>query len=98
MVEDPEIPGLETPESVKLLGWLTRWGRSNWEALVKPPVLTSIVIFFGLGYFASRYQAIERHDLDHEHISFLQDQITAYKDRLQGATPDEAAKRFSTLE
>jgi hypothetical protein len=32
-----------------------------------------------------------------ERISFLADQVAAYKDRLQGATPDQAAKELSTL-
>jgi len=33
-----------------------------------------------------------------ERIGFLNDQLAAYKDRLQGATPDQAAKQIALLQ
>jgi len=65
---------------------------------MRAPVIVVLVAVAGAAYFAGRATRNDQHELDQQRISFLQDQITAYKDRLQGATPDQAAKRFSTLE
>ena len=65
---------------------------------MKAPVIVSLLVVAVVAFFGGRATRDEQHDIDGQHISFLQDQITAYKDRLQGASPDEAAKKFSTLE
>jgi len=94
--EPPGAP--EPPELLKAALWVWHHARANWYALVKAPVLAALMIVAVLGFLGGRVNRAEQHDIDQQHISFLQDQIGAYKDRLQGATPDEAAKRFSTLE
>ena len=65
---------------------------------MRPPVIAIIIAAAVIGYCVGVWIGNERHDLDRDRLQFANDQITAYRDRLQGATPDEAAKRFSTLE
>jgi hypothetical protein len=43
-------------------------------------------------------QSSEEVSVKSERIAFLNDQITAYKDRLQGATPDQAARQLNILQ
>ncbi len=65
---------------------------------MKPPVLLAyLLIGLGAFYFGSSRKD-EEISIKNERINFLDDQIAAYKDRLQGATPDEAAKRIAALQ
>jgi hypothetical protein len=95
----------EMPAVIKQAAWLWHHTQANRELFMKAPVLAFAVIALTVGYwFGSSRDNEELRAKDetlntrNERISFLDDQLTAYKDRLQGATPDEAAKRFSTLE
>jgi hypothetical protein len=93
-----EVEPPDAPEWLKSILWICHHARVHWDTLVKPPVIVVILVVAALGFLGGRMSRTDQHDIDQQRISFLQDQITAYKDRLQGATPDEAAKKFSTLE
>jgi hypothetical protein len=100
---DDDAP--EMPAVVKQLAWVWHHTQANRELLVRGPVLAfAVLAAFGGWWFGSTREAEvikvkdETLNTRNERISFLEDQLTAYKDRLQGATPDEAAKKFSTLE
>ena len=94
-----EIPeSLEAPAPpawVKSIHWFLHLLRTNWEALVKPGVLLTVVVVGSTAYWFGTMKSAEVVEVKNERIQFLNDQIIAYKDRLQGATPDEAARRFS---
>ena len=96
--EPSDHPSPEAPDWLKSILWALHHIRTNLDALMKAPVLVALVAVAVVGFIGGRADRTEQHDIDQQRISFLQDQITAYRDRLRGATPDEAAKRFSTLE
>jgi hypothetical protein len=96
----PEMPAL-----IKQLAWLWHHTRTNRKLLVKGPVLAFAAITAVTGFWvgSTRENEVlkvkeETLSTKNERINFLEDQLSAYRDRLQGATPDEAAKRFSALE
>jgi len=101
IVAMPDIPKLsdspELPDLAKWLLWLRHQFQENWQALMKPPVLAALCI---IGYSAYSY-GVSRNadaiDVKNERIYFLNDQLSAYKDRLGGATPDQAAKEILAL-
>lgn len=65
---------------------------------MRPPVLLAyVLIAVGAYYFGSSRNS-EQIAVKDERIHFLNDQIAAYKDRLQGATPDQAAKQIALLQ
>lgn len=105
--EPPEKP--EAPEQIKNLRWLYHHLQANWEVLVKPPVILTLLLFAAgggwLGYWSGTKQSTQqeaavagRLDIANDRITFLQDQLAAYKDRLQGATPDQAARQVTVLQ
>lgn len=100
MVETPpEIPEPpEAPDWIKTVHWVQHHLRTNWEALVKPPVLIVICLMAVAAYEFGASRESDMMDVKNERISFLNDQLGAYKDRLNGATPDEAAKQFTSLQ
>jgi hypothetical protein len=71
--------------------------KDNWKAFIKPPILATVIIIAGLAYNFGVSRGSEVNGIKDERITFLNDQLTAYKDRLQGASPDEAAKQVSEL-
>jgi hypothetical protein len=86
------------PEWVQSARWVSHHIKQNWEALTKPPVVISLMLVGLLGYRYGSSQSSEEISVKTERIAFLNDQIAAYKDRLQGATPDQAAKQLNTLQ
>ena len=71
---------------------------------MKPPVFVAIIIVASLGVWYGSGRSADRLDVArdnlnvaNERIAFLGDQVSAYKDRLQGATPDQAAKQIAIL-
>jgi hypothetical protein len=66
--------------------------------LTKPPVLGLALVALAVGFSAGNWHRADVTEVLREKNDFLNSQLGAYKDRLQGASPDEAAKKFSTLE
>jgi hypothetical protein len=91
-------PVPEVPEMFKPAVWAWHHSRANRELLMRGPVLALAVASLFLGYWFGSSRESELLKIKDERNTFLVDQIAAYKDRLQGATPDEAAKKFSDLE
>ena len=94
--KSPELP--EAPEALKWIPYGWHHAKTNWESLVKPAVLAVLLL---VGFFAYRV-GLDKHgemiEIKDERIKQLNEQIAAYKDRLQGATPDEAAKQMARLQ
>ncbi len=96
--------GPEIPELLKPVVWAWHHSRRNRELLLKAPVLAFAGIALLVGYWLGSSKESgelklrdETLNTRNERISFLSDQLTAYKDRLKGATPDEAAKEIAEL-
>jgi hypothetical protein len=97
MSADPTKPP-DAPDFVQTILWLWHHTQQHREALMKPPVLLAyLLIALGAFYFGSSRNS-EEIGVKNERISFLNDQVAAYKDRLQGATPDQAAKQIVALQ
>jgi hypothetical protein len=95
MAEQIEPP--ETPDTLKTALWLWHHSREHREALLKPPVLVAyLFIALGAYWFGSSRNA-EELSIKNERLVFANEQLAAYKDRLSGATPDQAAKEIRTL-
>ena len=92
----PEAP--EAPDWAKSALWLWHHSQQHREALLKPPVLLAFAIIAAIFYYFGSSRNGEQLDIKNERIGFLNDQVNAYKDRLQGATPDQAAKQIVTLQ
>jgi hypothetical protein len=60
-------------------------------------VILGFVIVALAAYFYGASKSDEQIGIKNERINFLNDQLTAYKDRLQGATPDQAAQQIALL-
>jgi hypothetical protein len=91
----PEEPQL--PEWAVNLAWAQHHIRTNWEALVKPPVIMILLLTALIGYYVGSSGSREEIGVKNERISFCNEQVSAYRDRLQGATPDQAAKEIAGL-
>jgi hypothetical protein len=86
--------------------WERRWNRvaREWHVIWEAKGLfgtAALLLVAGTAFITWRAVASldnEEIAVKAERIAFLNDQITAYKDRLQGATPDQAAKRIADLE
>jgi len=87
----------EAPETAKWLSWCWHHLHQNWMQLVKPVVLAAIVIAGLAGYQFGNSKSEDLLKLKDERAGFLGDQIAAYKDRLQGASPDQAAGQIAGL-
>ncbi len=105
MAEEAEKPALpeaieapETPEAFKWIPFAWHHARSSREALMKPAVWGAIALFAFLAYRYGSNESGELVKVKDERISFLNDQLGAYKDRLKGATPDEAAKQIREMQ
>ena len=88
----------EPPEIAKNLIWGWHHIQENWEALTRLPVFIAMVAVGVASYFYGASRSGEEISVKNERIAFLNDQIAAYKDRPQGATPDQAAKQIATLQ
>jgi hypothetical protein len=101
IAEGSGIPAPAAPEAPEAAKWI-QWGwhhlAKHREAFMKPPIWAALVIVAAVAYSLGSRSENERLGVKDERIKFLNDQIAAYKDRLKGATPDEAAKKFSDLE
>jgi hypothetical protein len=91
----PEPP---VPEWVQYIVWAWHHSGQNREALMKPPVLVAYVVIAFCAYWFGSSRSSEELSVKNERIAFLNEQIAAYKDRLQGASPDQAAKQLVTLQ
>jgi hypothetical protein len=98
MSESQSPEGPETPEYIKLLNWAVHHIRENWDAIMRTPVLIVFVVVAVVAFYLGTSHSSEKIEIKDERIKLLGDQVSAYKDRLQGATPDEAARRLSILE
>jgi hypothetical protein len=98
MSDQPEslfIP--EAPEGAKWLQWCAYHWRINREAFLKPPVVMALVVALCLGFWLGEKRSGEQLDIAGQRTSFLSDELSAYKDRLQGASPDQAGKELFAL-
>jgi hypothetical protein len=94
----PVIDTPEPPQWAKSVVWLWHYSQKHREALMRPPVLLAFVIIGVSAYFYGASKNSEQLGIKDERINFLNDQLAAYKDRLQGATPDQAAKQMAILQ
>ena len=99
------IDDSEAPDAIKTATWLAKNFRRYWRILITPPVAITIALaIFGsykVGTSIENDRIIARNDLvntKQAQIDFLASEIGAYRDRLQGASPDQAAKRVADLE
>jgi hypothetical protein len=95
VVESGEAP--ETPGWVQTIHWLQHQISINWHILKRPPILALFFITAGFAYFFGITRESEIVRIQQERISLLAQELSEYKDRLQGATPDQAAKEISDL-
>ena len=91
----PETP--EAPDQVKTLLWLWHHTREHREALMKPPVLVAYIVLACAAYWFGASRNSEEIAVKNERLTFANEQLAAYKDRLQGASPDQAAKEIASL-
>jgi hypothetical protein len=91
--ESPEVP-----EIFKHILWVWHHSQRHREALMKPPVLMAYLVIALAAFWFGSSRKDEEISIKNERISFLNDQLGAYKDRLQGATPDQAAKQLVILQ
>jgi hypothetical protein len=72
----------------------------EWRLVTHGPVLfiVSVLIVGSLAYGIARGQYEARMATLKERLDFKDDQVKEYKDKLSGATPDEAKARFDALE
>jgi hypothetical protein len=89
--------GPEPPEWFKGARWAYHHFQSNRDALMKAPVFVAVAAALIVGYLYGKTTSSEELSIAAQRISFLGDQVSAYKDRLQGATPDQAAKEVASL-
>lgn len=98
MPTEPELPGIpDAPDTVKAIRWLSHHFQANWDTFRKVPVIVALAICFVGGILFGKHQGGESLDVAAQRIAFLSEQVAAYKDRLQGATPDQAAKELYSL-
>jgi hypothetical protein len=98
MSDQPELPGIpEPPPFVQLAQWAWHHLRLNKDAFLKGPVLVALAIAGLIGWWFGNGHNEEELRIAEQRISFLGDQVAAYKERLQGATPDQAAKEIAAL-
>jgi hypothetical protein len=85
------------PEWFRNMSWAWLRVRENWRRLGHPMSLAlAACVGTGSYYLTSSLQQ-SLINLKDERISFLSDQVDAYKDRLKGQTPDEAARTIQDL-
>jgi hypothetical protein len=87
----------EAPEAWKWVASLHHHFQANREYFMKPAVWAALLLSAGLGYVISGHEYGERLQTAKERGDFLNEQLSAYKDRLQGASPDQAAKQLTDL-
>jgi hypothetical protein len=97
-MSNQQVQPPEAPDSLQTLLWLWHHTQQHWEALVKPPVLLAYILIAAVAFYFGTSRSSEEINIKNERIGFLNDQLTAYRDRLQGATPDQAAKQISSLQ
>ena len=96
--QSKQVEPPEAPEGIKLVRWAVHHVRENAEVLIKGPVIVAVLLVAGAAYYFGKSVSSEEISVQKERISFLGDQVSAYKDRLQGATPDQAAKQIASLQ
>jgi hypothetical protein len=94
----PSVEPPDPPEWAKGIVWLWHHSQKHREALMKPPVLLAFAFIAAGAYLYGASRNSEQLAVKDERINFLNDQLAAYKDRLQGATPDQAAKQMVALQ
>ncbi|MHA6643231.1 hypothetical protein [Mesorhizobium sp. A623] len=69
------------------------WLSKNWSLFLEQPVpfISLAIICFALGYLVSQILCRER-------ISTLKERVDLYRQKLDGASPDEASKKIRELE
>jgi hypothetical protein len=97
-MSDPMPESPETPEPLRSLLWLWHHTRVHREALTRPPVLLAFAIFAAVGYWLGASHGSTEASIKDQRLAFANDQLAAYKDRLQGATPDQAAQQMTLLQ
>jgi hypothetical protein len=94
-IQPPETP--DPPENVKTALWLWHHTKEHREALLKPPVLVVYIVLVCGAYWFGTNRSGEEIAVKNERLTFANEQLAAYKDRLQGASPDQAAKEIALL-
>jgi hypothetical protein len=101
MAGQPELPGIpETPESAKWAAWILHHFRQERDTMKGAPVFFLAVAAIGilLGYLVSAARFEDRTTTAEQRVQLANEQVTAYKEKLQGASPDQAAKQIEGLQ
>jgi hypothetical protein len=65
---------------------------------MKLPVFILVAVVASAAFFYGASRSADKMEVMNERLTFANEQLAAYKDRLQGATPDQAAKQIATLQ
>jgi hypothetical protein len=94
----PIEPGKPSPPPwAQTIFWIWDYVQREWQALVKLPVVVIASLAASGAYYWGSSRNAEKIEVMSERLTFANEQLAAYKDRLQGATPDEAAKQIAAL-
>ena len=74
--------------------------QNEWKVIVQTPVTFVVggLIIFGIAYAWARHQFSDRLASAEARLALKEDQIKAYSEKLDGASPDEARERIEALE
>jgi len=97
------MPPMETlptgaPQQVRNMKWLLESTQRHRYSLTRPPVLAAYVLLALAAYSRGRFDTAALPAVKNERIAFQADQLAAYRERLNGATPDQAAKMMAELQ
>lgn len=93
-----DMRSTEAPQHVRNIKWLWESTQRHRYALTRPPVLIAYALLALAAYSLGRFDNAALTAVKNERIAFQADQLAAYKERLNGATPDQAAKIVTVLQ
>jgi hypothetical protein len=88
----------EAPEPVRNLRWAIFNVRKYKAELLKCPVLGACISALVLGFYAGRVWDGRELSIAGDNIRFLTNEVSSYKDKLNGASPEQAAKQIAALQ
>ncbi|NVM43194.1 hypothetical protein HWX16_23200 [Ochrobactrum intermedium] len=82
-----------------MLSWLESL-QKNWDTISQFPWLfaSTVVISFSAGFAVAKYLSSEKMQSMNEAKKLAEDRVADYKEKLQGASPDQAQEKINSLE
>ena len=70
--------------------------KDNWDVIAAHPVpfIVLAILFFGIGIAVAAWQNSGAHTVKDERLALAEARVADYKEKLAGASPDEAAERI----